>query len=58
MAKRIAGEARPMRWIFKLSDNGQRLFGIKESVSITGDGSSLKIDNAYVRDASWVRLAR
>ena len=58
MARRIASEARPMRWIFKLSENGQRLFGIKESVSISGSGSSMKIDNAYVRDASWVRLAR
>jgi hypothetical protein len=58
MARKIAGEARPMRWIFRLSENGQRLFGIKESVSISGSGSSMQIDNTYVRDASWARLAR
>jgi hypothetical protein len=58
MARKIASEARPMRWIFKLTENGQHLFGIKESVSISGSGASMQIDNTYVRDASWARLAR
>jgi len=58
MAKRIAAEARPMRWLFALSSDGATLFGKKESVSISGVGSSIEIDNGYVRDASWVRISR
>lgn len=58
MAKRIAAEARPMRWLFALSSDGATLFGKKESVSISGIGASIEIDNGYVRDASWVRISR
>ncbi len=58
MAKRIAAEARPMRWLFALSPDGATLFGKKESVSISGIGTSIEIDNGYVRDASWVRISR
>jgi hypothetical protein len=58
IAKRIAAEARPMRWLFALSSDGTTLFGKKESVSISGTGSSLEIDNGYVREASWVRISR
>jgi hypothetical protein len=58
MARKLTEEARPMRWIFKLTENGQRLIGIKESVSISGSGPSMQIDNTYARDASWAKLAR
>jgi hypothetical protein len=58
MARRIAAEARPMRWLFTLSSDGQRLTGSKESIAINGSGVSMKVDNNYVRDASWTRISR
>ncbi len=58
MARRIASQARPMRWLFTLSLDGQRLSGTKESISISGSGESMVVDNNYVRDASWTRISR
>jgi hypothetical protein len=58
VAKKIAAQARPMRWVFTLSPDGLKLDGTKESVSISGDGSSLKVDNTYQREATWVRISR
>ncbi len=55
-AQLIAKEARPMRWIFSLSEDGQALFGKKESVAY--DGLSGRVDNGYVREARWERLSR
>jgi hypothetical protein len=58
MARRIAAEARPMRWLFRLEASGQTLSGAKESIAISGSGSDIKVDNSYVRDASWTRISR
>ncbi|HAE22009.1 MAG TPA: hypothetical protein DCG47_06775, partial [Spirochaetaceae bacterium] len=55
-AQSIAKEARPMRWYFSLSEDGQALFGIKESVAY--DGLARSVDNGYVRDARWERISR
>ncbi len=58
MARRIATQARPMRWLFRLDAAGQTLIGTKESIAISGSGTELKVDNTYVRDASWSRISR
>jgi len=58
MARLIASQARPMRWLFTLSSDGQHLSGTKESISISGSGVSMVVDNNYVRDASWTRISR
>lgn len=58
LAKKISTQARPMRWIFTLSSDGLQLRGTKESVSISGDSTTLKIDNSYEREAAWVRISR
>ena len=55
-AQLIAKEARPMRWQFSLSEDGQALFGKKESVAY--DGLARSVDNGYVRDARWERISR
>jgi hypothetical protein len=55
-AQLIAQEARPMRWFFYLSEDGQALFGRKESVAY--DGLTRSVDNGYVRAARWERLSR
>lgn len=57
-ARAIARQARPMRWVFSLSADGMSLRGTKESVSISGTGAGVSVDNAYVRDASWSRISR
>lgn len=57
-ARQIAAEARPMRWVFSLSPDGMTLYGIKESIAISGAGGSISIDNDYVRSASWDRISR
>jgi hypothetical protein len=57
-AKQIASQARPMKWIFTLSANGQILEGIKESILVSGTSTALAVDNDYVREASWFRIAR
>ncbi|MBU0928782.1 MAG: hypothetical protein KKA67_13620 [Spirochaetes bacterium] len=58
MARRIAAQARPMRWIFELALDAQTLYGTKESISISGSGASMRVDNDYVREASWTRISR
>jgi len=58
VARQIAAQARPMRWIFTLSPDGLHLLGIKESISISSDGTTLKVDNNYQREAEWVRIKR
>lgn len=58
MAKKIAAQARPMRWIFTLSPDGLNLSGTKESVSISGNGTTLNVDNSYKREAAWARISR
>jgi hypothetical protein len=58
MARKIAAQARPMRWIFSLSTDAKLLSGIKESISISGSGSKIVVDNDYVREASWTRVSR
>lgn len=58
LARRIAAEARPMRWLYTLSADGTTLSGTKESIAISGSGDTLWVDNDYVRSASWVRISR
>jgi len=58
MARRIVAQARPMRWLFTLSPDGLALSGTKESISISGSGTALKVDNDYVRAAAWARISR
>ncbi len=58
VARKIAAQARPMRWIFTLNPDATRLSGIKESVSISGDATTLKVDNGYQRVATWTRISR
>lgn len=58
MARRIAAQARPMRWIFRLDASGHALIGTKESIAISGSGPDVQIDNNYVREASWSRISR
>ena len=58
LATRIAGLARPMKWNFRLSVNGQILEGMKESILVSGTSTALKVDNDYVREASWSRISR
>ncbi|OHD82184.1 MAG: hypothetical protein A3J97_12720 [Spirochaetes bacterium RIFOXYC1_FULL_54_7] len=58
VAKQIAKLARPMKWIFRLSADGQNLEGVKESILVSGTSSSVTVDNDYVREASWTRISR
>lgn len=57
-ARRIAIQARPMKWIFRLAANGQSLVGIKESILVSGTSTAITVDNDYVREASWFRILR
>ena len=55
----VAKGARPWRWLFTLSKDGQSLTGIKESVFVTVTSTGeVKLDNNYARDAAWSRLYR
>lgn len=55
-ARAIAAKARPWLWSFRLSKDGKRLSGSKESVFITVSPSGeLSVDNGYVREAVWTR---
>lgn len=58
VATRIARLARPMKWIFRLTTDGQILEGIKESILVSGTSTALVVDNDYVREASWSRISR
>ena len=59
-AKRIAKEARPMKWIFRLSADRSTLAGKKETSGIKYSDQAhddvTAIDNSYVRDSQWARL--
>lgn len=56
MARSIAAKARPWVWSFKLSADGKRLFGSKESVYVrVSSRGEVSVDNGYVRKAAWTR---
>jgi hypothetical protein len=56
VAKEIAQKARPMRWIFQISEDRKTLSGIKESVAVQKKpGGELIINNEYAREAVWTR---
>lgn len=55
-ARLIAQKARPQKWIFKLSDSGRLLIGIKESIYVTVSGFTVTVDNTYIREAVWTRM--
>jgi hypothetical protein len=58
-ARIVAQGARPWRWIFSLSADGNSLTGTKESVFVTvSDKGVVTLDNNYVRDAVWTKLYR
>jgi hypothetical protein len=56
MARLIASKARPWAWSFRLSADGKRLSGSKESVYVrVSAGGEISVDNGYVREAVWSR---
>jgi hypothetical protein len=56
VAKEIAQQARPMRWIFQISEDRKTLAGIKESVAVQKKpGGELIVNNEYAREAVWTR---
>ena len=58
-ARTIAKSARPWRWIFSMTIDGNSLIGIKESVFVSIDPrGNVKLDNSYSREALWVRRSR
>ncbi|HOX92030.1 MAG TPA: hypothetical protein PLC54_03845 [Spirochaetales bacterium] len=57
-AERIVAMARPMRWIFTLSADGSTLFGLKESLAVSGSTSDIQVDNQFTRPALWSRVSR
>lgn len=57
VANQLAEKARPMRWIFELSQDGNILEGIKETTSFRVEsGVMVEIDNNYSRAARWTRI--
>jgi len=58
-ARIVSASARPWRWVFSLSSDGNSLNGVKESVFVNvSDKGVVSLDNNYVRDAVWTRLYR
>jgi hypothetical protein len=58
-ARIVAAAARPWRWVFSLSADGNSLNGVKESVFVeVSSKGEVSINNNFVRDASWQRLYR
>jgi hypothetical protein len=56
LAKLIAKDARPMRWVFQLSLDGMTLSGIKETTLVDIlDYKIRKLDNSYSREAAWTK---
>jgi hypothetical protein len=56
-ARIVAQGARPWRWTFTLSADGNCMTGIKESVFVTvSEKGIVSLDNNYFRDAVWTRL--
>jgi hypothetical protein len=58
-ARIVAAAARPWRWVFSLSADGNSLNGVKESVFVkVSEKGEVSLDNAFVREAVWTRLYR
>ncbi len=58
-ARIVAASARPWRWVFALSADGDSMNGFKESVFVNvSEKGAVSVDNGYVRDAVWTRLYR
>jgi hypothetical protein len=56
IAVQIVELARPMTWIFALSEDGEELSGVKETSFIFIEkGRVVRVDNTYVREATWIR---
>lgn len=56
IAVQIVELARPMTWIFALSKDGNELSGVKETSFIFIEkGRVVRVDNTYVREATWIR---
>jgi hypothetical protein len=56
IAVQIVELARPMSWVFALSEDGERLSGVKETSFIFVEkGRVVRVDNTYVREAVWIR---
>ena len=57
LAAQVAEIARPMRWVFWLSQDKKRLQGIEESTNFQVDqGAIVSYDNSHTRNAVWIRL--
>jgi hypothetical protein len=57
LARLIAKDARAMRWVFMLSDDGLKLAGVKESTAVEIKNNKIqKLDNSWSREASWTRI--
>jgi hypothetical protein len=55
-AVQLVDKVRPMTWIFRLSEDGSRLEGIKETSYVEiSDGNVTKVDNTYTRESVWIR---
>ena len=56
VAIQMVDMARPMKWEFALSEDGQRLRGTKDTTFFQIDrGQVVWADNTYTRDAIWTR---
>ncbi len=56
-AVQLVDKVRPMTWIFRLSEDGNRLEGIKETSYVEiSDGNVTKVDNTYTRESVWIRM--
>ncbi len=56
VAVQIVDIARPMRWVFTLNQNGDRLTGVKDTTFLQVDrGRVVWADNTYSREAVWTR---
>ncbi|MDR3131017.1 MAG: hypothetical protein LBU18_05665 [Treponema sp.] len=58
-ARRLTGEAKPMRWEFLLYENGTVLRGIKiSSVIDYGLETAMKITHGKIQETEWIRTGR
>lgn len=56
-AQKLEAEARPMKWVFTLSNNGKKLAGTKHTTGWTMEGGDFTVNNDYSRESSWEKLA-
>ncbi len=57
IAVQVVERARPMRWRFRLSEDGRSLVGTKETTSLQiRQGRVVSADNTYSRAAVWTRV--